>query len=156
MTGKRIKDLHEDEAADVSAAADTTSVEEVTTQRHEANGSDTDPVSAAAAARHLKESLGRAWSDAKDTVRDVGDTWRRSATNVRAEARHATSETRDTLGDALGGMGELGEGIAEDTLDLARSVGINLERYVQRHPLRSVAIAAAGGALIALLLRGRR
>jgi ElaB/YqjD/DUF883 family membrane-anchored ribosome-binding protein len=156
MTGnKRVKDLGENDVIDTPAET-AAAVEEGSDNRHEASGDDTDPVSAAAAARHLKESLGRAWSDAKDTVRDVGDTWRRSAGNVRAEARHATNETRDTLGDALGGMGELGEGIAEDTLDMARSVGINLERYVQRYPLRSVALAAAGGALIALLLRGRR
>ena len=120
---------------------------------------DTPPEAApspAEAAQHLKASLGRAWEEARDTVRDVGETWIRGADNVGAEARHAASATRETLGDAWEGLGELGEGIADDSLQLARAVGVDLERYVRRHPLRSLAIAAATGAVLAHLLRGRR
>ena len=112
--------------------------------------------SPAEAAQHLKASLGRAWEEARDTVRDVGETWKRGAGHVGAEARHAASQTRETLGDAWEGLGELGEGIADDSLQLARAVGVDLERYVRRHPLRSLAIAAATGAVLAHLLRGRR
>ena len=112
-------------------------------------------LSTARAARRLKDDLGRVWSEARETVRDVGDTWRRGASNVGAEARHAASETRDTLGEALSGVGELGEDIAQDSIQLARSVGVNLENYVRKYPLRSVAIAAAAGAVLAHLLRGR-
>jgi ElaB/YqjD/DUF883 family membrane-anchored ribosome-binding protein len=96
------------------------------------------------------------WNEARDTVREVGDTWRRGAGNVGAEARHAASQTRDTLDEALSGVGELGEDIAQDSLQLARAVGMNLEGYVRKYPLRSVAIAVATGAVLAHLLRGRR
>lgn len=116
---------------------------------------DEDYASPAEAAGELKESLGRAWTDARETVRSVGDTWRRGARNVRKETRKTASATRETLGEAFGGMGELGEEIAEEALDLAQAVGLNMKRFVRRHPLRSLAIAAVAGVFLAHAMRRR-
>ena len=109
----------------------------------------------AEAIHELGGSLGRAWSEARDSVSGIGAKLGQRARNVRSETREAASETREGLQDAIDGMGELGQEIAEDAIELGRSVGVSLSQFVRRHPMRSLAIAAAAGALTAHLLRRR-
>lgn len=111
---------------------------------------------AAEAVHELTDSLGRAWSEARGTVNDLGANLGRRARNVREEARSASFEARETLSDAAAGMAELGEEIAEDAVELGRALGVSVSRFVRKHPIRSVAIAAAAGAVLARLLRSRR
>lgn len=115
-----------------------------------------DEPNAAAAVHELTDTLGRAWSEARGTVNQLGVDLGKRAKNVRAETRRAASEARETLSDAAGDMAELGEEIAEDAIELGRALGLGVSRFVRKHPVRSVAIAAAAGAVFAHLLRGRR
>ena len=110
----------------------------------------------AEAIHELGDTLGRAWSEARDSVGDIGAKLGRRARNVRGEAREAASETREGLQDAIDEMGELGQEVAEDAMELGRAVGISVSRFVRRHPMRSLALAAAAGAIAAHLLRRRR
>lgn len=114
---------------------------------------DKEYISPAEAAGELKDSINRAWSDARETVRSVGDTWRRGARNVGKETRKTATATRETLGEALGDMGEISEEIAVDAIDLAKAAGIKVKRFVSKHPLRSLAIAAVAGVFLAQALR---
>jgi ElaB/YqjD/DUF883 family membrane-anchored ribosome-binding protein len=111
--------------------------------------------SPAEAIHELSGSLGRAWSEARDSVSDIGAKLGQRARNVRTETKEAASETREGLQDAIDGMGELGQEIAEDAMELGRSVGVSVSQFVRRHPMRSIAIAAAAGAIAAHLLRRR-
>lgn len=115
-----------------------------------------DEPNAAAAMHGLTDSLGRAWAEARGTVNQLGIDLGKRAKNVRNETRRAANEARETLGEAAGDMAGLGEEIAQDTIELGRAVGLSLSRFVRKHPVRSVAVAAAVGAVFAHLLRGRR
>lgn len=107
------------------------------------------------AIHELGGALSRAWSEARDSVSDIGAKLGQRARNVRTETREAASETREGLQDAIDGMGELGEEIAEDAMELGRAVGVSVSQFVRRHPIGSVAIAATVGAVVARLLRRR-
>jgi ElaB/YqjD/DUF883 family membrane-anchored ribosome-binding protein len=115
-----------------------------------------DEPTAAAAVHELTDTLGRAWNEARGTVNQLGVDLGKRAKNVRNETRRAASEARETLGDAATDMAELGEEIAEDAIELGRVLGVGVSRFVRKHPVRSIAIAAAAGAVFAHLLRGRR
>jgi len=115
-----------------------------------------DEPNAAAAVHELTDTLGRAWTEARGTVSQLGVDLGKRAKNVRNETRRAASEARETLGEAAGDMAELGEEIAEDAIELSRALGLSVSRFVRKHPVRSVAMAAAAGAVFAHLLRGRR
>lgn len=122
----------------------------------ETEGSDpAGPGSPAEAIHELGDTLGRAWSEARASVSGIGAQLGRRARNVRRETRAAASETREGLHDAIGDIGELGEEIADDAIELGRAVGISVSAFVRRHPMRSLAIAAAAGMLAAHLLRRR-
>ncbi|UXI69990.1 DUF883 family protein [Tahibacter amnicola] len=110
---------------------------------------------AAKAAHELKDALGRAWSEARDTVGSLRGTLGKGARNVGRDTREAATEARETLSGAASEFGQLGEEVADDALELARAVGLGVSRYVRRHPLQSIVVAAAAGALIGRLLRGR-
>ncbi|TDR40745.1 hypothetical protein DFR29_11259 [Tahibacter aquaticus] len=112
--------------------------------------------SPAEAIHELRDSVGRAWSEARDSVSGLGVKLGQRARNVRDETRQAASDTRESFDDAVSEMGELGEEIAEDAMELGRSIGVSVSQFVRRHPVRSVAIAAVAGALAAHLLRRRR
>lgn len=109
----------------------------------------------AEAIHELGGTLGRAWSEARDSVSDIGAKLGRGARNVREGTREAAAETREGFQDAIDGMGELGQEIAEDAMELGRSIGVSVSEFVRRHPIRSIAIAAATGAIAARLLRRR-
>ena len=109
----------------------------------------------AEAIHELGGALGRAWHEARDSVSDIGAKLGQRARNVREETREAASETRETLQDAIDDMGELGQEVAEDAIELGRAVGVSVSKFVRQHPMRSLAIAAATGALVAHLLRRR-
>jgi ElaB/YqjD/DUF883 family membrane-anchored ribosome-binding protein len=109
----------------------------------------------AEAIHELGDTLGRAWSEARESVSDIGARLGQRARNVRQETRAAASETREGFHDAVSDMGGLGEEIARDAITLGRSVGVSVSAFVRRHPMRSLAIAAAAGALAAHLLRRR-
>lgn len=115
---------------------------------------DAEPTTASAV-HELTGSLGRAWSEARATVNGIGENLGRRARNVRDETRRAATETRETLGDAASDMADLGEEIAEDAIELGRALGVSVSRFVRKHPVRSVALAAAAGAVLAHLLRRR-
>lgn len=135
------------------AAADESAVDE-TLDETESNGA-AGQASPAEAIHELGDTLGRAWSEARASVSGIGAQLGQRARNVRQETRAAASETREGLHEAIGGMGELGEEIADDAIELGRAVGVSVSAFVRRHPMRSLAIAAAAGALAAHLLRRR-
>jgi ElaB/YqjD/DUF883 family membrane-anchored ribosome-binding protein len=116
-----------------------------------------DPVTPtpAEAIHELSGSLGRAWSEARDSVSDIGAKLGQRARNVRDETRGAASETREGFSEAIDEMGELGQEVAEDAMELGRAVGVSVAQFVRRHPMRSIAIAAVAGAFAAHLLRRR-
>lgn len=114
------------------------------------------PASPAQAVHELRDSVSRAWSEARSSVSGLGVKLGRRARNVGDETRAAAADTRESFDEAVGGMGELGEEIAEDAMELGRAVGVSVSQFVRRHPIRSVAIAAIAGALAAQLLRRRR
>lgn len=114
-----------------------------------------DTATPAEAIHELGDTLGRAWSEARESVSGIGARLGQRARNVRQETRAAASETREGLHEAIGGMGELGEEIADDAIELGRAVGVSVSAFVRRHPMRSLAIAAVTGALAAHLLRRR-
>ncbi|MCQ4166506.1 hypothetical protein [Tahibacter harae] len=136
-----------------AAPADESAIDAQAEAAAEANEAGT--VSPAEAIHELGDTLGRAWSEARASVSGIGAQLGQRARNVRQETRAAASETRDGLQDAIGGMGELGEEIADDAIELGRAVGVSVSAFVRRHPMRSVAIAAAAGMLAAHLLRRR-
>ncbi len=111
--------------------------------------------SPAEAIHELGGTLGRAWSEARDSVSDIGAKLGQRARNVRAETREVASETREGFQEAIDDMGELGQEIAEDAIELGRSIGVSVSEFVRRHPMRSIAIAAVTGAIAARLLRRR-
>lgn len=111
--------------------------------------------SPAEAIHELGDTLGRAWSEARDSVSGIGARLGRRARNVRAETREAASETREGFQEAIDDMGELGQEIAEDAMELGRSIGLSVSEFVRRHPMRSIAIAAVTGAIAVRLLRRR-
>lgn len=120
------------------------------------NGADS-ITSTSDAVHDLRDSLGRAWQETREAVRNVGESWRRGAKNAGAEARHAANETRDHVGAAMNSLGEVGGEIGEETAELARNMGAGVRRYVRAHPLRSLAIAAGAGFVLTQLFRaGRR
>ncbi|HSX61118.1 MAG TPA: hypothetical protein VLF18_13015 [Tahibacter sp.] len=121
---------------------------------HNGNG-DASAKTPAEAIHELGGALGRAWHEARDSVGDIGAKLGQRARNVRSETREAASETREGLQDAIDEMGELGQEVAEDAIELGRAVGVSVSQFVRRHPMRSIAIAAAAGALAAHLLRRR-
>lgn len=112
--------------------------------------------SPAQAVHELRDSVGRAWSEARSSVSGLGVKLGRRARTVGEETRAAATDTRESFDAAVGEMGELGEEIAEDAMELGRAVGVSVSQFVRRHPIRSVAIAAIAGALAAQLLRRRR
>lgn len=136
----------------VPAAADETPDTTV-----EADGeAEATPVSPAQAVHELRDSVSRAWSEARSSVSGLGVKLGQRARNVGDETRAAAADTRESFDAAVGEMGELGEEIAEDAMELGRAVGVSVSQFVRRHPIRSVAIAAIAGALAAQLLRRRR
>ncbi|GEM_PF-4330277 len=147
---------HEDTGHGTTGAAehDTTASSddrnETTTAANEPGGGGT-----RAAAREFGDALGRVWSEARQTLHDVGDAWRQHGKSAQEEMRSAASETRETLGEAYADMGELGGELADDARELGRAVSADVSRYVRRNPMRSLAIAVAAGALVAYMLRGR-
>jgi hypothetical protein len=123
--------------------------------RPAASSSDDEMLTPAEAAQELRNSLGRVWIAARENVRDIGQAWRRSARLMGEETRHAAGETRDSIGAAMNDMGEVREDLMREARDLSRSVSSNLGRYMRAHPVRTLAIAAVTGAIVAQALRRR-
>jgi hypothetical protein len=132
---------------------------ETTSAATAANESDGDAKAVPTPAEALEEltgTLGRAWTGARGAVGAVGVTLKRHARNVGAETREAATETKDTLGDAVSGIGELGHEVAEDLGEIAKALGVSLRDYVRARPVKSLVIAAIAGAVVGRMLLGRR
>jgi ElaB/YqjD/DUF883 family membrane-anchored ribosome-binding protein len=142
-------------ATEKTPARSKAAVAEAPTLVDDVPGDDQAQPSPAEAIHELGGTLGRAWSEARDSVSDIGAKLGQRARNVRAETREAASETREGFQEAIDDMGELGQEIAEDAMELGRSIGLSVSEFVRRHPMRSIAIAAVTGAIAARLLRRR-
>ena len=66
----------------------------------------------AQAVHELRDSVSRAWSEARSSVSGLGVKLGRRARNVGEETRAAAADTRESFDAAVGEMGELGEEIA--------------------------------------------
>ena len=121
-----------------SAATDDVSLDAAVEVDSDAQDSPTSP---AQAVHELRDSVSRAWSEARSSVSGLGVKLGRRARNVGEETRAAAADTRESFDAAVGEMGELGEEIAEDAMELGRAVGVSVSQFVRRHPIRSIAIA---------------
>lgn len=142
--------------AAAAAAEEETSDTTAAPQGESAADAEASAAGPAQAVHELRDSVSRAWSEARSSVNGLGVKLGRRARNVGEETRGAAADTRESFDAAVGEMGELGEEIAEDAMELGRAVGVSVSQFVRRHPIRSIAIAAVAGALAAQLLRRRR
>ena len=80
-------------------------------------------------------------------------TLRRQTERVMSEVRELGHVAKSSTNDALGHAKQRGREVLTDAREQSRELVDRTNGYVQEHPLRSLAGAAAVGSVIALLIR---